>query len=152
MNEPFLDAIDRQIINQFQGGFPICDQPFAEAAQTLGITEDILIARLEALTANGALSRFGPMYNAEKLGGAVTLCALSAPVEKFDEVTECVNRHREVAHNYARDHELNMWFVIAVDTPHDVQIVIDAIEQETGLQVYNFPKQEEFFIGLRVDA
>ena len=56
----------------------------------------------------------------------------------------------EVAHNYARDHELNMWFVIATEQPERAAEVIAAIEQETGCKVYDMPKQEEFYIGLKL--
>jgi hypothetical protein len=31
-----------------------------------------------------------------------------------------------------------------------VGIVIAAIEAETGCKVYNMPKQEEFYVGLRL--
>jgi DNA-binding Lrp family transcriptional regulator len=152
MTVPHLDLTDRRIINELQGGFPISDEPYKDAARSLGITEENLLNRLKRLDSDGVLSRFGPMYNAEKLGGAVTLCALSAPDGQFDEVAEKVNRRREVAHNYARSHALNMWFVIAVDNPIEIEEVIAGIEEDTGLEVYNFPKQEEFFIGLKVEA
>jgi len=147
-----LDAVDKHIVNELQGGFPVCDRPFAATAERLGLGEDDLIARIGRLVDEGALSRFGPLYNAERLGGAVTLCALSAPDERFDAVAEQVNRHREVAHNYARNHDLNMWFVIAADDPAVIAEVIQRIETETGLTVYDFPKEEEFFIGLKVEV
>jgi len=152
MTSLHLDPTDRRIINELQGGFPISDEPFRDAARALGLTEENLLTRLERLNEDGALSRFGPMYNAEKLGGAVTLCALSAPEDQFDKVAEQINRRREVAHNYARSHALNMWFVIAVDNPAEIEKIISGIEKNTGLEVYNFPKQEEFFIGLKVEA
>jgi len=105
-----MDASDRRIVNGLQGGFPITERPFAETAATLDLTEDALIERLGRLLAEGRLSRFGPLYNAERLGGAVTLAAMAVPEAEFDRVAEAVNAHAEVAHNYARDHELNMWF------------------------------------------
>ena len=63
-----------------------------------------------------------------------------------------VNAHPEVAHNYARDHALNMWFVLATDTPEGIAETAHRIEAETGLDVLLFPKLEEFFIGFRVPA
>ncbi len=152
MNALDLDTTDRAIINALQGGFPLSDEPYREAAEALGIDEETLVERLERLLAAGILSRFGPMYNAEALGGAVTLAAMAVPPARFDEVAARVNAHREVAHNYARDHALNMWFVIASDDPASIARVIAAIEGETGLVVCDFPKQREFFIGFRVDA
>ena len=152
MTDLRLDALDKRIINGLQGGFPVCDRPFAVAAERLGLDEEDLMARIARLVDEGAISRFGPLFNAERLGGAVSLCALCVPAERFDEVAEQVNAHREVAHNYARDHELNMWFVIAAETPETIGEVIRRIEAQTGLTVYDFPKQEEFFIGLKVEV
>lgn len=147
-----MDAIDRRIINGLQGGLPLCERPYAEAARQLDLSENELIERLGKLLADGVLSRFGPMYHAERLGGALTLAAMAVPAERFDGVTEIVNAFPEVAHNYARDHALNMWFVVATDHPDRIAEVIDAIETETGLTVYNMPKIEEFFVGLRLVA
>ncbi len=147
-----MDAVDRDIINNLQGGFPVCERPYAEAAARLGLSEDELIARLETLLAQGTLTRFGPMYHAERLGGALTLAAMKIPPAEFDRVTEIVNSFPEVAHNYARDHVLNMWFVLATETPAEIQRVIASIEHQTGYVVHNMPKIEEFFVGLRFEA
>ena len=147
-----LDGTDRAIINALQGGFPISERPYAEAAAKLNIPEQELIDRLGRLVEDGALSRFGPMYNAERLGGAVTLAAMAVPEDRFEEVASAVNAHAEVAHNYRRGHALNMWFVVATERPEDIAPVLSAIEAETGLSVYDFPKQEEYFMGLRVVA
>ena len=147
-----LDEIDRRIVNALQGGFPVCPRPYARAASELGLCEDDLIARIGRLLAAGLLSRFGPMYRAERLGGALTLCAMAVPAERFDEVAAIVNALREVAHNYQRDHELNMWFVIAASSRADIERVIADIAARTGLEVFDFPKQREFFVELKVEA
>jgi siroheme decarboxylase len=144
-----MDATDRLIINELQGGFPIADRPFAEAAARLGIDEDDLIERVRRLCEDGTLSRFGPLYNAERLGGAVTLAALKAPAADYGRVATAVNAHPEIAHNYAREDDLNMWFVIATENPKRIAEVIADIEAETGLRVYDMPKIEEFYVGLR---
>jgi DNA-binding Lrp family transcriptional regulator len=147
-----MDALDRRIVNALQGGFPIADRPYAEAAAGLRIEEDELIARLGALIARGELSRFGPLYDAEKMGGAVTLAALAVPPERFDEVAVLVSGFPEVAHNYERDHALNMWFVVAAERPERIGEVIGEIEAATGLEVHDMPKLEEYFLELRLDA
>ena len=147
-----MDNTDKQIINTLQDGFPICDAPYQQVAAQLGLTELELIARLKALLDNGTLTRFGPLYNAEQMGGALTLAAVKAPKERFDEITEIINSFPEVAHNYARSHELNMWFVLATETPEQIQQTIGAIEQQTGVTVYNMPKNKEFFVNLKLEA
>ncbi len=146
-----MDTRDTTIINQLQGGFPITERPYAEVAKTLAITEKELIERLENLLAEGLLSRFGPMYHAERLGGGLTLAALHVADADFDRVAEQVNHFPEVAHNYQREHHLNMWFVLATETVERIDEVLTEIERKTGCRVYNMPKIEEFFVGLRFE-
>lgn len=147
-----MDDIDRNIINTLQNGFPIGDAPYRQVAAQLNISESELLARLKALLADGTLTRFGPLYNAEQMGGALTLAAVKVPGERFDEVAEIINAFPEVAHNYARNHELNMWFVLATETPEQQQQAISAIEEQTGLSVYNMPKRQEYFVNLKLEA
>jgi DNA-binding Lrp family transcriptional regulator len=147
-----VDALDRAIINNLQGGFPLCDEPYRAVASQLGTTENELLRRLDAMLESGTLSRFGPMYHAERLGGGLTLAAMQIPPEDFERVAALVNAFPEVAHNYAREHALNMWFVLATETPERIDQVIAAIERDTGYTVHNLPKREEFFVGLRFEA
>lgn len=144
-----LDSLDSRIINRLQDGFPICERPYAAVAEELATDETTLIARIDALLDSGVLTRFGPLYHAERLGGGLTLAAMSVPARDFERVAEQVNAFPEVAHNYARDHALNMWFVLATETPEGIRDVLQAIEQATGQRVYNMPKKEEFFVGLK---
>lgn len=147
-----LDATDRRIINGLQDGFPLMPEPFAAVAADLSLTEDDLLARLRRLRDLGAITRFGPFFDAVAMGGAFCLCAMEVPAADFDRIAEIVNEHPEVAHNYARGHQLNMWFVLATETQDDIARVIDLIECDTGLRVLAFPKLHEFFIGFRVQA
>jgi DNA-binding Lrp family transcriptional regulator len=147
-----MDSVDRRIINQLQGGIELAERPYAEAAARLGLEEEELIARLRALLAEGVLSRFGPLYQAEKLGGGVTLAAMEVPEEDFERVAAVVNALPEVAHNYQRDHALNMWFVIATERPERIGGVREEIERRTGLEVLEMPRIREFYVGLRLEA
>lgn len=147
-----MDALDRRIVTLLQEGVPVCDRPWQAAAAELGIAENELLERLKRLLASGHLSRVGPMYHAERMGGALSLCAMAVPPARFDEVAALVNAHVEVAHNYARDHALNMWFVLATETPQEVARVLAAITAETGIAVHDMPKLDEYFIGLRLVA
>ncbi len=145
-----MDELDRKIINHLQDGFPISDRPYAEVASTLGIDEDVLISRIESLLADKTLSRFGPMYHAERMGGGLSLCAMKIEPGEFDRIAEVVNAYPEVAHNYERDHALNMWFVLATEDEDGISKTLAEIEKSTGYSVYNMPKLEEFFVGLKL--
>lgn len=147
-----LDEIDRAILNNYQGGFPICERPYLVVADKLGISESNLIERLQTMLEKKQLSRFGPMYHAERLGGGISLCAMRIPETDYDRVNEQINAFPEVAHNYARDHAFNMWFVLATETPERISTVLEQIEQTSGFKVYNMPKKKEFFIGLKFEV
>ncbi|MDX2486938.1 MAG: Lrp/AsnC family transcriptional regulator [Gammaproteobacteria bacterium] len=143
-----LSELEREFINNFQGNFPLQERPFKVIAARLNCPEDELIDTVKHLKSRNLLTRFGPLYDAASLGGGLTLAAIAVPEERYDSVTEIVNTYSEVAHNYRREHTLNMWFVLATETPEAIDNILHAIETTTKLRVYNFPKQQEFYIGL----
>ena len=144
-----FDSLDRNIINTLQKGFPLTEYPYRDAAESLGTTESELISRLKSMLDEGVLTRFGPMFQIERFGGAFTLAAMKVPPDQFDSVAEQVNQFSEVAHNYQRDHDFNMWFVIATEDIGEIEAVIEKIEVLTGIMVYNIPKLEEYFANLQ---
>ena len=147
-----MDELDRAIVNRLQDGFPICERPFAQAAIALATDEQTLIARIGALLEDGTLTRFGPLYDAEQMGGAFTLCAMQVPRADFERVAALVNAHPEVAHNYAREHAYNMWFVLATGSNGEIATTLHAIEAETGYPVLDLPRLEEYFVELKLSA
>lgn len=147
-----MDEVDRRLINALHGGFPIAERPYALVGKGLGLDEQEVIRRLDQLLDNGVLSRFGPMYDAERLGGGLTLAAMAVPEDRFDQVAAIVNAFPEVAHNYQRSHALNMWFVVATERPERIAEVLSQIKAATGLDVLDLPKDEEFFLELRLSA
>ena len=112
-----LDTIDRAIIDTLQGGFPICERPYAEVAGGLGIAEADLLRRLQRLLDRRVLTRFGPLFQVERMGGAFVLAAMRVPESDWQRVLAVVNSLPAVAHNYRRESErnseFNMWFVLA---------------------------------------
>lgn len=149
MTDAALTTAQRTLLNRLQDGIPLAPRPFAGLAAELGVREDDIVAEIEAWLDDGTLTRFGPMYRADTLGGGLALAALAVPEARFDEVAAMLDAMPEVAHNYAREHELNMWFVLAVERPDEIASAAAAIEAVTGLGVYLFPKEQEYFVDLR---
>ncbi len=145
---PRLSSVERAFLNRFQGGFPLTDRPYRQVAETLGTDESTLIATIEAMLERRLLSRFGPLYNAERLGGAFSLAAMKVPEPDFERIAQILNGIPEVAHNYRRGHALNMWFVLAASSQSALNDAIMNLEAVTGLTIYNFPKEREFHLGL----
>lgn len=147
---PELDAVDRQIIAKMQGDFPLCERPYAAMADVLGIPEGDLLSRLQRLLDNRVLTRFGPMMQVERMGGAFVLAALAVPEARYDAVAAQVNALPQVAHNYRREHAFNMWFVLATETPEGIAEAIARVEGDTGLKVHAFPKEREYFVEMKL--
>jgi DNA-binding Lrp family transcriptional regulator len=64
-------------------------------AEGLGIDEATLLARLQRLLDTGVLTRFGPMFQIERLGGRFVLAAQAVPEDRFEAVTspgQCLPR------------------------------------------------------------
>jgi DNA-binding Lrp family transcriptional regulator len=144
-----VNELKRRLIDEWQGGFPLCERPFAAVAERLESSEDAALQALRELLADGTLTRFGPLYQIERLGGAFSLAALRAPEAEFERIAAIVNAFPEVAHNYRREHAFNMWFVLATETPAGMGETIERIAAATGLPVFNFPKEREYFIEAR---
>lgn len=147
-----MDELERRIVNALQSGFPLSPRPFADAARLLDLDEELLISRIRTMVQSGTLTRFGPLFDPEKLGGAVTLCAMSLPAADFERVAALVNAHPEVAHNYQRAHRYNMWFVLIAGGPAAIRMTLDRIMEETGYPVLELPKEAEYFLELRLVA
>ena len=146
------DAVDRRLINALQGEFPLVEQPYAEVAASLGLSEAEVIQRLSSLLEDRVLTRFGPMFQIERMGGAFCLAAMAVPEDTWATIVPVVNGFPEVAHNYRREYSLNMWFVLATETPEGIEHTASRIETATGLPVYLFPKEREYFIEMKLEA
>ncbi|MBF0417619.1 MAG: Lrp/AsnC family transcriptional regulator [Magnetococcales bacterium] len=145
-----MDPRAIRIINGLQSGFPVIGRPYAAAAELLDLSEEGVIEGLAKLSANGLITRFGPAYHAERLGGGLTLATMQVPAADFKWVTEVVNAQPEVAHNYAREHPFNMWFVVATEKRAELFEVLTRIRTLTGLEIFDLPKIEEYRPGVQV--
>ena len=142
-----LDAVDEALIDGYQSGFPVERRPFRRVGEDLGIGENDTLERVEKLREAGVFRRFGAVLNPPVIG-ASTLAAVSAPEARFEEVAEIINSYRQVNHNYRRDHEWNMWFVVTAGSLDRRDEILDEIEDRTGCEVLNLPMLTDFYIDL----
>ena len=139
-----MHGLDQRLLNDYQRGFPLLSEPFAHIARELGTSADDVIARLQSLQAEGAVSRVGPVFRPNTVG-ASTLAAMAVPPARLEEVAEIVNAFTEVNHNYEREHRFNLWFVVAADDEDRLQEVLAEIEQCCGYPVLDLPLLDREF-------
>ncbi len=147
-----LSPEDARLIDYLHAGFPLVDRPFAAVGEALGRSEASVIDALQDLLGHGVLTRFGPLFQIERAGGQFVLAAIAVPERDFQAVADRVNAFPEVAHNYRREHALNMWFVVAAESPAAAADVLARIEAAIGLPVLALPKETEYRVELRLPA
>lgn len=142
-----LADIDRVLLNDFQHEFPLSERPWQDLAGKTGIDEDEVIQRLQSLQDRGYISRVGPVFKCNSLGVS-TLVAMSIPEAELEKTAAIINSYDGVNHNYERQHEYNLWFVIAAPTDDELDNLLGSIEEATGYRCLKLPMLENFHIDL----
>mgnify|MGYP006278030043 CR=1 FL=1 len=142
-----IDGIDAALIDGYQSGFPVVERPFRQVGADLGVDEREALERVRRLYEAGIFRRFGAVLNPPVIGSS-TLAAVKAPEDRFEEIAEAINAHRQVNHNYRRDHEWNMWFVVTAASLEKREEIIAEIEAETGRSVLVLPMVTDYYIDL----
>lgn len=142
-----LDSLSRQLIDRYQKGFPIGPRPFYQLALELGVKEQEIIDCLRALRIGNVITRVGPVFDHHR-AGASTLAALAVPSERLLEIADFVNSFEGVNHNYEREHEFNLWFVVTACDQAALQHTLQAIEESTGMPLLVLPMEQAYHIDL----
>ncbi|WP_372572009.1 siroheme decarboxylase subunit beta [Ruegeria jejuensis] len=141
------DPVDRQLLDNWQRGFPVTARPFSEIAQALNLPEGDVIARLRHMQAGGRITRVGGTIAPGTIS-ASTLAAIAAPEHRIEEVAACIDAEPGVNHNYLREDRWNLWFVATGPDQTHVRATLDRISHATGLRVLNLPLLRPFNIDL----
>lgn len=147
MTDNTRELLERRLLNDFQRGFPLTPAPFACIARDLGVNEQAVIACLKKLYAQNKISRVGPVFNPNRVGVS-TLAAMVVAPEQLQEVADIVSAYQEVNHNYEREHQYNLWFVVTAENEILLNKVLNEIETKTGISVMKLPMLEAYHIDL----
>lgn len=142
-----LDSTDKRLIDLYQRDVPVCERPYLEMSRMLGISEDEVIDRLQALQSGQVISRVGPLFEHSRAGASL-LAAVAAPEEQIDLVAARINRAPGVNHNYAREHIYNLWFVMTAPDESTLDERLDELEHELRLPMLRLPMVEGYHIDL----
>ena len=140
-------SIEKRLLNEFQHDFPLTARPYAEIASRLDVSEEFVIETLDKLHKQKVVSRVGAVFTPNRIGVS-TLAAMSVPEEELEKVADMVSGHVEVNHNYEREHDFNLWFVLTATDDQHLQAVLQEIEVQTGYKVMSLPLLEDYHIDL----
>ncbi len=142
-----LDDMDKAILRAVQSNLPIDPRPFALLGQELGLSEEEVIERLEAMKASGVIRRIGGNFTSTALGFVSTLCAAQVPEDKFEQFVAAVNAFHGVTHNYRRGHDYNVWFTFIAESMEAIEASLVQIARDTGVeQICSLPAKEMYKI------
>lgn len=140
-----LNSISMELLNRWQRDFPLVEQPFEDIARALGLCHESILLEYRQLAQASAFSRIGGIF-APGSGGASTLAALAVAPHQLARVAAIVSAQPGVNHNYEREHQVNLWFVVTGAHPAHIEQQIKAIEHASGLDVIRLPMKKPFRI------
>ena len=142
-----LTSLEKKLINGWQKGFPIVAHPFAHIADDLGISEQNVLEILADLKSRGLLSRVGAVVRPNTVGCS-SLVAMAVPPEQLEKVAEIVDDIPQVNHNYERENELNLWFVVSAESSNQLDQILTYIKERTGFDTVKLPLEKAYHIDL----
>lgn len=145
-----FSILEQRLLNEFQHGLPLTPEPFAEIAGQLGVYETTVLETLERLQTEGVISRVGAVFRPNRIG-ASTLAAMAVPEAELERVAAIISEFAEVNHNYEREHDFNLWFVVVADSDQSLSRVLADIEKSSGYPLLDLPLENEYFIDLGFD-
>jgi len=147
-----LDDIDKKILVELQGDLPVVKRPFKEIADSVAISEDEFFTRVKRLQKEDIIRKFGLRIDSEKVGFKSTLIAMKVVPERLEETADRLSGYDFVTHNYARDHEYNLWFTVIERDESALRKAIERIEREVEYDdMLNLPVRRKFKIDVRFD-
>jgi siroheme decarboxylase len=128
------DETDQRLLNALQAGIPLDRRPFAGIAETVGIAEDDVLARMAVLKDAAIIRQVSAIFDTRALGYESTLVAAAYPDDLLFDAAKVINGHPGVSHNYRRTHQFNMWFTLAVepDARMSLEDTLEVLARETG--------------------
>jgi len=139
--------LEQHLLNDFQRDLSLSATPYADIAKQLNVSEDEVLESINSLQSRGVISRVGPVFRPNRIGVS-TLAAMSVAQDQLECVARIISAFPEVNHNYERDHEFNLWFVVTASSEEHLDIVLSEIEHHTEQSLMSLPMLEDYFIDL----
>jgi DNA-binding Lrp family transcriptional regulator len=109
-----IDQRDRELLGALQGEIPLVSTPFAVVGQMIDMSEKEVIKRTERLKRDGIVKHIAAHFDTRALGYRSCLVAARVHPDRIDDSAVMISAHPGVTQNYRRNHDLNLWFTLAV--------------------------------------
>ena len=127
-----LDETDRRILSGIQVDFPVVRWPYEALSSRLDVAGDEILYRVRRLCEAGIVRRIGAVFSSRRLGYVSTLVAARVPPERLEAAAAEASRLEGVTHNYAREHEYNLWFTLAARDEAELEEALRGLRARMG--------------------
>ena len=144
---------DYEILQVIQDGVPVTREPFKEAADKLGMTQEELVERVKVMNENGLIRRFSANINQRKLGvTANAVVVWNIPEEKMEAAVPVFLGRGEISHIYERRvypgrWEYNLYTVVHDYDRESVEMFSKELADEVGVDDYQVLFSKRRFKG-----
>jgi len=98
-----MDELDLRLVAELQENLPLTVNPYRTLAERLGVSEETVIARLQALHASGKLKRIGAVLRHQNSGYAANVMVVfKAPPDEMERLGKLLAESPLVSHCYER--------------------------------------------------
>ena len=98
-----MDELDLRLIAELQENLPLTVAPYRTLAERLGVSEETVIARLQALRASGKLKRIGAVLRHQNSGYAANaMVVFKAAPDQVERLGKPLSESPLVSHCYER--------------------------------------------------
>jgi DNA-binding Lrp family transcriptional regulator len=105
-----VEDLDRRLIVATQAGLPLVARPYHALAEQLGVTPDVVMARMQAMLERGKIRRIGAVPNHYAIGYTANgMSVWDVPDELVDTLGEQIGALDFVTHCYHRPRALPAW-------------------------------------------
>ena len=130
-----------EVIRELQEDLPLISGPFADMAKRLGISEEELFSRAQALQKRGVMRRYSAVLHHRRAGfKANGMVVWKVPSERSEEVGRIMAANPAVTHCYERptfpDWPYTHFSMIHASTKDRCEQIASQISAETGIAEY----------------
>ena len=147
---------DKDFIRELQKDMEIIDEPFVQAANNLGITEDKLFAKMKHYESMGVLRRFAAILRHRQVGFTANgMIVWKVPEGRITSVGETLGSFPQVSHCYERptydDWPYNVFSMIHCKTHDEAHDVAKTIQNQINVDEYKILFSSREFKKTRVE-
>lgn len=143
-----MDELDLRLIAELQENLPLTVAPYRTLAERLGVSEETVIARLQALRASGKLKRIGAVLRHQNSGYAANaMVVFKAPPDEMERLGKLLAESPLVSHCYERapraEWPYTLYAMIHGRNMETIEEFVSIFALEHGVERFDILRSEE---------